>query len=92
MSPTPTCHPAHVSPSPRVTQPTCHPAHVSPQEYEKELSGERSGVYVPAKTKRLEEFEVEIPPAWAAPPSVAYAKLTIVKVSSMWHLHASFFC
>ena len=36
-------------------------------------------MYVPAKTKRLEEFEVEIPPAWAAPPSVAYAKLSIVK-------------
>ena len=54
------------------------PARAS-QEYEKELTGERSGVYVPAKTKRLEEFEVEIPPAWAAPPSVAYAKLSIVK-------------
>ena len=32
------------------------------QEYEKERSGGRSGVYVPAKTKPLEELEVGVPP------------------------------
>ena len=37
-------------------------------EWGKEVSGERSGVYVPAKTQRLEDNEFELPPSWALQP------------------------
>ena len=40
------------------------------QEFEKELKGERSGVYVPMPvSKRVEELEFELPPPWAAEPT-----------------------
>ena len=43
------------------------------------MSGERSGVYVPAKTQRLEDNEFELPPSWAAPPTHTRATLEVAK-------------
>ena len=52
------------------------------QEYEKELSGARSGVYVPLpKPKPLETTEMELPPSWAAAPARAEAVLVVAKGS-----------
>ena len=48
-------------------------------EWGKEVSGERSGVYVPAKTQRLEDNEFELPPSWAAPPTHTRATLEVAK-------------
>ena len=48
-------------------------------EWGKEVSGERSGVYVPAKTQRLEDNEFELPPSWAAPPTQTRATLEVAK-------------
>ena len=49
-------------------------------EYEKELKGERSGVYVPLpKAKPLEESDFELPPSWAAEPSQLDARLSVSK-------------
>ena len=49
-------------------------------EYEKEMSGERSGVYAPApKTKTLDDLEFEMPPDWAAEPTHTNAQLEVRK-------------
>jgi protein-tyrosine phosphatase len=49
-------------------------------EYEKELTGERSGVYVPApKPKGVETLDFELPPEWAAEPTHARASLSVEK-------------
>jgi pSer/pThr/pTyr-binding forkhead associated (FHA) protein len=48
-------------------------------EFEKELTGERSGTYVPVKTKAIEDHEFELPPEWAAEPSLASAVLRVEK-------------
>uniref|UniRef100_A0A7S0NYT0 protein-tyrosine-phosphatase n=2 Tax=Calcidiscus leptoporus TaxID=127549 RepID=A0A7S0NYT0_9EUKA len=47
------------------------------EEYGKELVGSRSGVYVPAKTQRVEEMEMELPPEWAAEPTHSHAALHV---------------
>jgi len=40
-------------------------------EFQKELSGERTGVYVPLpKPKPIDEGDFELPPSWSAPPSL----------------------
>jgi len=49
------------------------------QEFEKERSGGRSGVYVPRKTKALDELECELPPSWAAAPTHTKARLVVAK-------------
>ena len=49
------------------------------QEYEKEKDGGRSGVYVPIKTKPLEQMEFELPPSWAADPTHTKARLEVSK-------------
>ena len=55
-------------------------------EFEKELKGERSGVYAPmptksssASAKALDELGVEMPPDWAAPPTHTRAELRVEK-------------
>ena len=53
-------------------------------EFEKERSGERSGVYVPAKTKAIDELEFELPPPWAAEPTLGQrAKLVVQKAGEV---------
>ncbi len=49
-------------------------------EYEKELSGERTGVYIPApkKAKSVDD-DFEMPPHWAAPPTHTAARLVVEK-------------
>ena len=50
------------------------------QEYEKEMLGGRSGVYVPLpKPKPLDAPEFEMPPAWAAEPTHTKARLVVEK-------------
>ena len=49
-------------------------------EFEKELSGARTGVYAPApKSKRVEELDCEFPPPWAAEPTQSAAELVVEK-------------
>ena len=49
-------------------------------EYEKELSGERTGVYAPApKTKGVDELDFELPPEWASEPTHSSAALLVEK-------------
>jgi len=53
-------------------------------EYEKELSGERSGVYAPApKAKPLDALEFELPPEWASEPTHAKAQLVVEKAGQL---------
>lgn len=47
------------------------------QEYGKEISGQRTGVYVPRKTKAIEDLDFELPPQWAAEPKHTDALLCI---------------
>lgn len=49
------------------------------EEFKKELKGDRSGVYVPIKTSRVEDLEFELPPTWAAPPTHKTARLHVTK-------------
>ena len=49
------------------------------REYEKELSGARTGVYAPAPKAKPIDDEFELPPSWAAPPTHAGAKLVVEK-------------
>lgn len=49
------------------------------QEYEKEKDGSRSGVYVPIKTKPLDELEFELPPSWSAEPK--HKKVSMLSAS-----------
>ena len=54
------------------------------QEYEKELHGERSGVYAPAVTKtRLDDLEFELPPPWATDPTHTGASLQVEKADQV---------
>lgn len=54
------------------------------QEYEKELHGERSGVYAPAVTKtRLDDLEFELPPPWATDPTHTAASLQVEKAGQV---------
>uniref|UniRef100_A0A7S0Q8H9 protein-tyrosine-phosphatase n=1 Tax=Coccolithus braarudii TaxID=221442 RepID=A0A7S0Q8H9_9EUKA len=46
-------------------------------EFGKELAGTRSGVYVPAKTQRVEDMAFELPPEWAAEPTNTGATLAV---------------
>ena len=53
-------------------------------EFGKELSGERTGVYAPApKAQGLQDLDFELPPEWAASPTHAKATLEVSKGSEV---------